>query len=128
MINEQDRPGIQTTEEDLAAMKVAPMEFFSEHWVDGNENPAGGVSAGLGFTISWQMGPLGRGKNRLVPNGAFVENVIYAAIDRIQLYQRSKFECNDNAEAIVFLQQALMALERRTAERDKREVEGTHEV
>ena len=42
MINENERP-IPTTEAELAEMKVAPMGFFSEHWVDVDGNPAGGL-------------------------------------------------------------------------------------
>lgn len=125
MINENERPE-PTTEKELAEMSVAPMDFFSEHWVDADENPAGGVSSSIGFTISWQMGPLGRGDERRIPNGAFVEKVIFACIDRLQFYQRSKFHCTDNELAINHLQSALAALERRTADREAREVEGTH--
>jgi hypothetical protein len=127
MINEEKRV-LPTTEKDLAEMKVAPMDYFSEHWIDSAENPAGGVSTGLGFTISWQMGPLGRGDERRVPNGAFVEKIIFAAIDRIQFYQKSKFKCDENAAAINHLHDALMALEMRTASREAREVEGTDEL
>jgi hypothetical protein len=127
MINETPRI-TPTTEADLAEMAVAPMDFFSEHWVDVEENPAGGVSSGLGFTISWQMGPLGRGDERKIPNGAFVEKIIFAAIDRIQFYQRSKFKCDENATALMHLQDALFALESRTAGRQAREVEGTHDL
>jgi len=128
MINEEERPGIETTEKDLAKMAVAPMDFFSEHWVDSDENPAGGVSSGLGFNISWQMGPLGRGKDRRIPNGAFVEKIIFAAIDRIQFYQKSKFKCDENATALLHLQDALYALETRTAGREARGTEGTHDL
>lgn len=127
MINEEKRV-LPTTEKDLAEMAVAPMDYFSEHWVDSSENPSGGVSTGLGFTISWQMGPLGRGEDRRVPNGAFVEKVIFACIDRIQFYQKSKFKCDENATAIMHLQDALFALESRTAGREAREVEGTNEL
>ena len=45
---------------------------FKEHWVDDGDNPAGGVSTGRGFTISWQNGPLGRGNERKEPNGALL--------------------------------------------------------
>jgi hypothetical protein len=82
----------------------------------------------MGFTISWQNGPLGRDENRRQPNGAFVETIIYAAIDRLEYYQSTKFVCQENAEAIVYLQQALMALDRRTQGREDRKVEGTHVV
>ena len=66
---------------------------FEEHWNDVDRNPAGGVSSGRGFAISWQNGPLGRGNDRREPNGAFVEDVIQAVIGRISFYQKSKFQC-----------------------------------
>lgn len=100
--------------------------FFSEQWSDDNGNPAGGVTTGKGFTISWQNGPLGRGNERREPNGAFVEDVIDAAADRIRFYQSSRFACADNAEALQHLEAAMEALQRRTKDREKRAVEGTH--
>lgn len=98
------------------------------HWTDSNGNPAGGVTQGTGFTISWQNGPLGRGDERREPNGAFVETVIKAAIDRLDFYQGSKFNCERNANALRKLHEALAELENRTAEREQRGVEGTHEA
>jgi len=125
-INQDERP-VPTTEKELAEMSVAPMGDFSEHWVDADQNPAGGISTGMGYTISWQMGPLGRGEERRIPNGAFVESIIFAAIDRLQFYQRSKFNCDENEAAINYLKDALECLETRTAQREAREVEGTHD-
>ena len=101
---------------------------YEDHWNDTNGNPAGGVSTGKGFTISWQNGPLGRGNDRREPNGAFVEDVIQAVIGRIQFYQASKFHSPDNAEALGYLRQAAEALDRRTQKREARGVEGTHAV
>ena len=100
--------------------------FKSEHWNDADGNPEGGVTFGTGFTISWQHGPLGRGMCREAPNGAFVEDIIAAAKDRLDYYQASKFASSYNAEAILFLENALESLNRRTTEREKRNVEGTH--
>ena len=131
MLNDTEHGGAvdPTTEDDLKEMSVAPMTFFSEHWVDPDENPAGGVSTGLGYTISWQQGPLvlPNGKRR-IPNGAFVEGVIYACMDRIEFYQRSKFKCDENEAALYNLKMALEALETRTAGREARGVEGTYNV
>lgn len=101
--------------------------FFSEHWVDEKGNPAGGISCGKGFTISWQNGPLGKGADRKEPNGAFVETVIAAIIDRLNFYQNSEFQCQENANAIMGLLAALSNLNSRTLNREKRDVEGTHE-
>jgi len=100
---------------------------FAEHWNDANNNPAGGVSTGRGFTISWQNGPLGRGNDRREPNGAFVEDVIQAIIGRIEFYQASRFNSTDNAEALEYLAKAAEALDRRTKDREARAVEGTHQ-
>ena len=99
---------------------------FEEHWSDKDGNPAGGVSSGRGFAISWQNGPLGRGDDRKEPNGAFVEDVIAAVIGRIEFYQKSKFACTENEEALEALSKAAYALDARTKNREKRRVEGTH--
>lgn len=99
-----------------------------ENWSDENGNPAGGIVEDVGISISWQNGPLNRGKDRLEPNGAFVENVIKAAIARIEFYEESKFNSPYNRDALEHLRMALSRLEARTADREKREVEGTHEV
>jgi hypothetical protein len=100
----------------------------SHHWSDSTGMPTGGTTSGRGFTISWQNGPLGRGGERLEPNGAFVEDVIKAALDRIEYYQGTRFASAYNAEAIVHLNAALRSLHNRTADREKRDVEGTHET
>lgn len=100
--------------------------FFSEQWRDGEGRPDGGVTSGRGFTISWQKGPLGRGNERREPNGAFVEDVIHAAKERLEFYQTSQFNCQENADAILHLEKAIAALESRTARREAAAVEGTH--
>jgi len=89
-------------------------------------NPAGGVVRGVGIDIQWQSGPLGRGEDRKEPNGAFVEGVIAAAIQRVAYYQASKFACRENAIALTHLETALLWLNKRTADREARDVEGTH--
>jgi hypothetical protein len=96
------------------------------HENDANGNPAGGTTKGIGIDITWQNGPLGRGADRTEPNGAFVEGVIQAAIGRIQYYQASKFAGRENAIALTHLETALLWLGKRTADREAREVEGTH--
>lgn len=100
----------------------------SNNWKDANGNPAGGCSFGNGFAISWQNGPLGTGADRKEPNGAFVEDVIVAALDRLNFYQESKFKCQENADAILALRVALQHLNDRTSKRVIRQVEGTHSV
>src|SRR5512146_2932922 len=99
-----------------------------EHFNDENGNPAGGTTSGTGISISWQNGPLGRDGERKEPNGAFVEGVIAAALDRLEYYQASKFKCRENALAITKLEEALHWLQARTADRIARGVEGTHQI
>jgi len=101
-------------------------KYKSVNLKDENGNPTGGGVEGTGITIDWQDGPLGRGAERINPNGAFVETVIDAARQRIQFYQDSKFSCRENAIAITKLEEALLWLNKRTTDREKRAVEGTH--
>ena len=100
---------------------------FEEHWNDEDGRPAGGVSSGRGFAISWQNGPLGRGNDRREPNGAFVEDVIQAVIGRLRFYQDSEFACEENETTLIRLEQAAAVLDLRTQIRERRGVEGTHE-
>ena len=95
---------------------------------DSEGNPAGGCVNGIGLNIDWQNGPLGRDANRIEPNGAFVETVISAVVTRIEYYQASKFKCRENAIALTHLETALLWLNKRTMDRENREVEGTHTV
>jgi len=96
--------------------------------IDKQGNPAGGYVSGVGLRIDWQNGPLGQGDNRQKPNGAFVETVIAASIERLKFYQESEFKGEENARAIQFLDQALDVLNERTKSREKRGVEGTHQT
>lgn len=100
--------------------------FSSNHFSDAEGNPAGGTTFGQGFAIGWQNGPLGRGEDRKPANGAFVEDIIAAAVDRLKFYQNSKFKCDENHQALVYLVSALDVLDTRTKERESRGVEGTH--
>lgn len=101
--------------------------FKAQHWEDEEGRPAGGVSYGTGFAISWQHGPLGRGEERREPNGAFVEDIIAVCLDRLDYYERSVFHCPENQNAMASLRAALGALEERTRNREARGVEGTHQ-
>jgi len=98
----------------------------ANHQLDEDDNPAGGMTYGTGYAIIWQNGPLGQGENRKEPNGAQVEDVIAAAIDRLEFFQRSKFACDYNKIAITCLYTALESLARRTVDRVFRGVEGEY--
>ena len=106
---------------------MARIGFVSYH-NEKDGNPAGGVSFGPGYSISWQNGPLGRSPYRDKPNGAFVEDILAVVKDRIEFYQKSKFGCEENETAIMYIELALEKLDGRTLNREKRQVEGTHEV
>lgn len=101
-------------------------KITSTRELDEKNNPTGGTTIGTGIRIDWQRGPLGRGEERSEPNGAFVEGVILAAIERLQFFQESQFKCRENAIAITKLEEALLWLGKRTADREARAVEGTH--
>lgn len=106
-------------------------EFDSINNTDDKGNPTGGQVRGTGLAIEWQNGPLGRGNERKDPNGAFVETIIAAALQRIEFYQNAsggRFKCRENAIAITKLEEALLWLDKRTRDREKRQVEGTHTV
>lgn len=105
---------------------MAAQGFTSAHWSDGDGNPAGGSTFGVGFSISWQNGPLGTADERREPNGAFVEDVIAAARDRIAYYQGGKFRCDENQVALDLLGSAIEALNMRTSRREAAGIEGTH--
>ena len=108
---------------------MAKQGFVSRHWRDANGAPEGGQTFGKGFAIAWQRGPLGRigSDDRLEPNGAFVEDVLAAVIDRLEVYQNSQFACEENAAAVDFLRKAATALDSRTKRREAAQTEGTHE-
>lgn len=103
-------------------------EIKSLHRNDSQGRPAGGITTATGLAVIWQDGPLGIGPTRTEPNGCFVETVIEAARDRLGYYQASGFACHENAAALHYLDNALRVLEERTAKRQARGVEGTHEV
>jgi hypothetical protein len=98
------------------------------NYKDSEGNPAGGFVSGVGLRIDWQDGPLGRGGDRVAPNGAFVETVIRACIKRLEYFQDSKFKCYENEVALVNLKEALRLLNDRTKRREEQGVEGTHQV
>lgn len=102
--------------------------FIAENRTNENGFISGGSVVGTGITIVWQNGPLGRDEDRVSPNGAFVEDVIDAAKQRIEAYQAGPHACEDNAIALNYLNLALDALDNRTRSREARQVEGTHKL
>lgn len=97
---------------------------------DVNGNPSGGGVLSIGLEIHWQDGPRGQeGTDELLPpNGAFVEDVLWAALQRLEFFQESKYRDRGNALAITHIEGALQALKDRQLERSYRKVKGKHEV
>lgn len=115
--------------------------IVTNNQLDENGNPTGGevklelnreVNGGRGIHnclhVYWQDGPRGQEDGSLAPpNGAFVEDVIYAAIQRLEYFQQSKFKSEYNQVALDNLTAALTALNERSNERAERGVLGKHE-
>ena len=106
----------------------APYEAQND--VDDQGRPAGGYATGTGMTIFWQNGPLRDPETgeTTEPNGAFVETVLDAVIQRIEHYNETEFRCRENSLAITHLQEAAHWLQARQEERTARGVEGTHKL
>lgn len=69
--------------------------------------------------------PVSPGSTELetIDNGTTNEEVLSVLIDRMK-YLQAKFPCRENAIVITKLEESLMWLEKRTAERKARNVEG----
>ena len=118
--------------------------MVAENKVDENANPTGGhVILGVEengteravLHIEWQDGPRGTGETNadgspvlLPPNGAFVEDVLWAALQRLEFFNAGKYRDRANSLAITHIEQALQALKDRQLEHSYRGVEGKHEV
>lgn len=100
------------------------------NYVDWDGNPGGGYAHGPGMCIAWQDGP--RGKNddgTLKPaNGAFVEDALQAAAQRLAFFQQSKYADPANADALIYIDAAIKRLQRRAEERAARGVLGQNAV
>lgn len=74
--------------------------------------------------VKFQKGPI---KENGV-NGCCNEDLIAMVIDRLNSFQESPYKCRENALAITKLEEALLWLRKRTMDRERRNVEGTHTV
>jgi hypothetical protein len=98
---------------------ISTMDINDEGWV------TGGTTESLGLSINWQDGPLQDGWKA---NGATIEDVIEAAIGRLESFQNNGHSENAyNAQALVYLRNALSTLHERTKDRQRRGVEGKYE-
>jgi hypothetical protein len=111
----------------------------ADNRLDENENPTGGhVTLYVNNNgddeypavwIIWQSETNADGSPKLKdPNGAFVEDVLWAALQRLEFFNESKYRDRANSIAITKIEEALQALKNRQLERSHRNVEGKHEV
>lgn len=104
-------------------------QIASRNYADDNGNPAGGYCSGVGMCIHWQDGPRGVFGGEPNPaNGAFVEDAILAAVQRLEFFERSQYAHPANAEAIRHCRAAIKALHDRAIERKSRGVLGVNAV
>lgn len=104
------------------------MGFFQDHRTDSEGNPAGGCSSAIGMAITWQNGPMVVEGQLRAQNGAFLEDVMLAAIGRLEYLQSTKFKCDRNEVTLYHMRQALLSQRSRTEERKRQGIEGTHEI
>lgn len=76
----------------------------------------------LNHLISFQNGPI----KEVGVNGVTHEALLAILIDRMRGFQAGQFACRENAIVLTHLEEALMWLKKRTEERIRRGVEGTH--
>lgn len=74
------------------------------------------------YAIKFQDGLLKDGRN-----GLQVEEALQQCVERLNQYQ-SKVSCRENSIAITHIETAILWLNKRTKDREKRLVEGTHEL
>lgn len=72
--------------------------------------------------LPFQHGPI----REAGPNGLTNETLLAIVRDRLEGFQRGPLACEENALALIGVCSALDWLDRRTAEREARGVEGTH--
>lgn len=92
----------------------------ANHWYDVEEAHHGKKIGRVVF----QNGPI----KEVGINGVMNEDLIVMILDRLNGFQESQFKCRENSIAITKLEEALLWLNKRTLDRECRNVEGTHKV
>jgi hypothetical protein len=98
------------------------MHPIDKNWTNSDGGHDGGVSTGIGFTISWQRGPLdvaGR-------NGAFLLEVMTSCRQQLDYYQNSPWACPENQAALEALDESIAQLHSRRCRRERAGTLGTH--
>lgn len=103
----------------------------SEFTTDEAGNPTGGITylylnqvVPPAMEIRWQDGIVGdKGQT-----GAFIEDVLEAARQRLLFFNSTRFRCRENSIAITKIEEALQWLDWRTRQRLNEGVENTYET
>ena len=105
---------------------------WSEFSVDADGHPTGGETfmdvsgdGDIKMSITWQDGVVHPTEGQ---NGAFVEDVLEAARQRLQFFNSTEFRCRENSIAITKIEEALQWLDWRTRARLIEDVENTYET
>lgn len=99
-------------------------EPINQNWTNDDGTHDGGVSTGIGYTISWQRGPI----NEAGRNGAFLIEVLESCRAQVAYFQDSVFACEENVQVIAHLDSAIDSLKSRRSRREAEGTLGTHEV
>jgi hypothetical protein len=102
----------------------------SHFHTDGDGNPTGGetkmVAPGapdeVALLIRWQDGIVGDNDQ----SGAFVEDVLEAARQRLLFFNSTRFRCRENSIAITKIEETLQWLDWRTRQRLLQDMENTY--
>ena len=98
-------------------------EFNATHFYQ-VETTSENVPTAIVGQVQFQKGPI----KETGVNGVMNEDLIAMVIDRLQSFQESPYKCRENAVAITKLEEALMWLGKRTADRERRKVVGTSTI
>lgn len=98
---------------------------------DGEQGPGGAYhdyvvrrtgSGSIVTTVSFQRGPRNDPEAR---HGVLDVDLLEIVRDRLRLFQQGEFACNENACALVHIEEALMWMNKRAEDRAERGVLGT---
>lgn len=98
---------------------------------DDKGNPASGYVHGPGLCVVFQDGPRGKlddGVTLAPANGAFVEDLLVAALQRLSHFQGTQYKCDENERAIEKIAEAIAILHDRAKGRAARGVLGQNVV
>ena len=109
----------------LTKLGLEENPVYVQNFYDDLGRPAGGTATGTGVSIMFQNGPINRDAGE-GPNGAFIEQLLEVSAERLRFYQESAFACDENAAALVNIEEALYHLAARRKDRIRRGVLGQH--